>query len=132
MVFKIKHMTNTRLVYHGTTLEIRRQKIITSEIGRDFGFAFYTMDIKEQAERWAVRRAKVQTRLNRKKEQAIVNVYEWSESHILKEKIFRDASMDWLVWAVRIIYFWLVLSGKSRKGIEKGDENSLCMPRQYS
>ncbi|MCC8161591.1 MAG: DUF3990 domain-containing protein [Lachnospiraceae bacterium] len=89
------------LVYHGTTLEVRRPKIITSEIGRDFGFAFYTTDIKEQAERWAVRRAKLQTRFNRKKEQAVVNIYEWSESHILKEKIFHDASMDWLDMVVQ-------------------------------
>ncbi len=89
------------LVYHGTTLEIRRPKIIASEIGRDFGFTFYTTDIKEQAERWAVRRAKLQTRFNRKKEQAVVNVYEWSESHILKEKIFRDASLDWLDMVVQ-------------------------------
>ncbi|MCC8017801.1 MAG: DUF3990 domain-containing protein [Lachnospiraceae bacterium] len=89
------------LVYHGTTLEIRNPQIIANEVGRDFGFAFYTTDIKEQAERWAVRRAKVQTRLNRKKEQAIVNVYEWSESHILKEKIFLDASMDWLDMVVQ-------------------------------
>lgn len=89
------------LVYHGTTLEIRNPQIIANEIGRDFGFAFYTTDIKVQAERWAVRRAKVQTRLNRKKEQAVVNVYEWSENHILKEKIFCDASMDWLDMVVR-------------------------------
>ena len=46
-------------VYHGSTLEIIEPKIITSEVGRDFGFAFYTTDIREQAERWAVRRAKI-------------------------------------------------------------------------
>ena len=89
------------LVYHGTTLEVRNPQIITNEIGRDFGFAFYTTDIKAQAERWAVRRAKVQARLNGKKGQAVVNVYEWRERHILREKIFRDASMDWLDMVVR-------------------------------
>ena len=47
------------ILYHGTTLEIKEPKIFRNEIGRDFGFAFYTTDIKEQAERWAVRRAKV-------------------------------------------------------------------------
>ena len=46
------------ILYHGTTLEIKEPKIFRNEIGRDFGFAFYTTDIKEQAERWAVRRAK--------------------------------------------------------------------------
>ena len=47
------------IVYHGTTLEISQPKILRYEIGRDFGYAFYTTDIKEQAERWAVRRAKL-------------------------------------------------------------------------
>ncbi|MCD8107012.1 MAG: DUF3990 domain-containing protein [Oscillospiraceae bacterium] len=89
------------LVYHGTTLEIQHPKIITNEIGRDFGFAFYTTDIKEQAERWAVRRAKILSRISSKKEQAIVNVYEWREDHILNEKIFRSASLDWLDMVVK-------------------------------
>lgn len=34
-------------VYHGSTLEISNPKIVINEIGRDFGFAFYTTDIKE-------------------------------------------------------------------------------------
>ncbi|MCD7804195.1 MAG: DUF3990 domain-containing protein [Oscillospiraceae bacterium] len=84
------------LVYHGTTLEIQQPKIVTSEIGRDFGFAFYTTDIKEQAERWAIRRAKILSRNSGKREQAVVNIYEWSESNTLKEKIFNEASLDWL------------------------------------
>ena len=37
------------ILYHGTTLEIKEPKIFRNEIGRDFGFAFYTTDIKEQA-----------------------------------------------------------------------------------
>ncbi len=83
------------LVYYGTTLEIREPKIITSEIGRDFGFAFYTTAQKEQAERWARRRAKIQSRLNRNVP-AIVNVYEWSRSDNLRVKEFDGASLDWL------------------------------------
>ncbi len=34
------------LVYHGTIHEMRKPIIIKNEIGRDFGFAFYTTDIK--------------------------------------------------------------------------------------
>ena len=41
------------IIYHGTIVGIKAPKIIKSETGRDFGFAFYTTDIKEQAERWA-------------------------------------------------------------------------------
>jgi len=83
------------LVYHGTTLEIREPKIIASETGRDFGFAFYTTDIKEQAERWARRRAKIQARLNRNVP-AIVNVYEWTRSENARVKEFDGASLEWL------------------------------------
>ena len=50
------------ILYHGTTLRIEQPRIIRTEIGRDFGFAFYTTDIKEQAERWAIRRAKIESR----------------------------------------------------------------------
>ncbi len=83
------------LVYHGTTVEIKEPKIIATEIGRDFGFAFYTTDIKKQAERWAIRRAKIQSRKEKKHIPAVVNVYEWehSESDI---KEFDGASMEWL------------------------------------
>ncbi len=89
------------LVYHGTTVEIKNPQIITSEIGRDFGFAFYTTDIKEQAERWAIRRAKVQTRLNIKPEKAVVNVYDWNRNLSLSIKEFDGASMEWLDMVVR-------------------------------
>jgi hypothetical protein len=84
------------LVYHGTTLEIREPKIITSEIGRDFGFAFYTTDIQEQAERWAVRRAKIQSRKLKMTFPAVVNVYEWEKNDNLDIKEFESASLEWL------------------------------------
>ncbi|MCD8157881.1 MAG: DUF3990 domain-containing protein [Clostridiales bacterium] len=84
------------IVYHGTTLEIKNPKIIKNELGRDFGFAFYTTDIKEQAERWALRRAKIASRTLKPSVLPIVNVYEWKQSGTLKEKIFNEASLDWL------------------------------------
>ena len=46
------------ILYHGSTVEVSVPQIIASDIGRDFGPAFYTTGIKAQAERWAVRRAK--------------------------------------------------------------------------
>ena len=33
------------ILYHGTTMEIPIPRILRYEIGRDFGFAFYTTDI---------------------------------------------------------------------------------------
>ena len=49
-------------LYHGGVIAIELPRIISGEQGRDFGFAFYTTDIKEQAERWAVRRRKIERR----------------------------------------------------------------------
>ena len=65
------------ILYHGTTLRIEQPRIIRTEIGRDFGFAFYTTDIKEQAERWAIRRAKIESRKKKAACNAVLNVYEW-------------------------------------------------------
>ena len=85
------------IVYHGTTLTIKTPRIIQGEIGRDFGFAFYTTDIKEQAERWAIRRSKLESRKSKETIPAIVNVYEWvTTDKKLKEKRFDGATMEWL------------------------------------
>lgn len=89
------------IVYHGSTIEVKEPRIITSEIGRDFGFAFYTTDIKEQAERWAIRRAKVLSRKERRKVLAIVNVYEWNHAEGTSMKTFEGASMEWLELVVQ-------------------------------
>ncbi len=89
------------ILYHGTTLEVKKPKIIQNELGRDFGFAFYTTDIREQAERWAVRRARILSRKTRHPEKAIVNVYEWDSSTSLTVKSFDGASMEWLELVVR-------------------------------
>ena len=88
------------ILYHGTTLSIKTPMILRSEIGRDFGFAFYTTDIRQQAERWAVRRAKMLTRRTRRKQKAIVNVYEWDPDTALSVKTFDGASMEWLEMVV--------------------------------
>ena len=89
------------ILYHGTTVEIKKPEIITSEIGRDFGFAFYTTEIKEQAERWAIRRAKIQSRKKRSQAVPIVNIYEWQGAGGLSAKSFDDASMEWLDMVVK-------------------------------
>ena len=89
------------IVYHGTTLEIKEPKILTAEIGRDFGFAFYTTDIREQAERWAIRRAKIQSRKEKRKVFPVVNEYEWTHIEELCIREFDGASMDWLEMVVK-------------------------------
>ena len=47
------------LLYHGSYMIIDKPVIIKTEYDRDFGFGFYTTDIKEQAIRWAIRKAKL-------------------------------------------------------------------------
>lgn len=89
------------IVYHGTTLEVRKPQILKNEIGRDFGFAFYTTNIKEQAERWAIRRAKMLSRINKKNYQAIVNIYNWKYNDNLSIKKFSGASLEWLDLVVK-------------------------------
>jgi hypothetical protein len=49
-------------LYHGSNVVVEAPQIIRSAIGRDFGFGFYTTDIKEQAERWALRRKRTALR----------------------------------------------------------------------
>ena len=86
------------ILYHGTTLEIQNPQILTSEIGRDFGFAFYTTDIREQAERWAIRRAKIQSRKEKRAVLPVVNEYKWTRNDNSEIKEFSNASMDCLKW----------------------------------
>lgn len=85
-------------VYHGSYLQIEKPFIITQEKGRDFGFGFYTATIKEQAERWAIRTARLRSRSSGKAEKAIVNMYKVDEESAksLKIKTFTNADLDWL------------------------------------
>lgn len=89
------------ILYHGTTLEVQSPQIMRSEIGRDFGFAFYTTDIQQQAERWALRRAKILSRKTRHPQKAVVNIYEWNPHTALSVKAFDGASMEWLEMVVQ-------------------------------
>lgn len=84
------------IVYHGTTLKITEPRILRSEIGRDFGPAFYTTDIKEQAERWAIRKAKIESRKMNTVYPAIVNAYEWTQDFGLDVLQLEGATMEWL------------------------------------
>ena len=86
------------ILYHGSTLEVQQPRILKSEIGRDFGFAFYTTDIQAQAERWTRRRAMIESRRTKKEVLPIVSVYEWDEDAAKQLRFlqFDGASMDWL------------------------------------
>ena len=91
------------ILYHGGCEEVREPRVIVSELGRDFGFAFYTTDIQAQAERWAVRKAKVENRRRRGAALPVVSVYEWDEeaARDLAIKRFDAPDLEWLDLVVR-------------------------------
>jgi len=91
------------ILYHGSYMQVENPKILSLEKGRDFGFGFYTTSIKEQAERWAVRVARLYSKQTKKEEKAVVNVYEFDErlSKNLKTKTFSNPDLDWLDFVVR-------------------------------
>lgn len=90
------------IIYHGSTVEVSNPQIIPTEIGRDFGFAFYTTDIKEQAERWAIRKAKIENRRPNGHGKAIVSVFERDErASGLLVKRFDTPSGEWLDMVVQ-------------------------------
>ena len=58
------------IAYHGTTVQIEHPDVLHSKKYLDFGKGFYLTTYKEQAERWALRKA---ARLGG---DAVVNIYE--------------------------------------------------------
>lgn len=91
------------IVYHGSYVQIEKPKILIQEKGRDFGFGFYTTTIKQQAERWAIRTARLLSRNSGKDENAIVNVYEFDETFEkeLNIKSFPNADLEWLELVIK-------------------------------
>lgn len=91
------------IVYHGSYVQIKKPKILIQEKGRDFGFGFYTTTIKQQAERWAIRTARLLSRNSGKDENAIVNVYEFDETFEkeLNIKSFPNADLEWLELVIK-------------------------------
>ena len=80
------------ILYHGSNVIVEQPKIIKSEKGRDFGFAFYLTPIKEQAERMAARKFKLE-----KTGIPTVSVFEWDENvNHLSVKHFPKANLEWL------------------------------------
>lgn len=85
------------ILYHGSDVEVKTPVIIKSEKGRDFGFAFYLTPIKEQAERMAKRKQ----RINRS-QKAIVSIFEWDEDkESLSYKHFPSPNGEWLDFIIR-------------------------------
>lgn len=84
-------------IYHGSTIIVSNPKIVPSQKLLDFGKGFYTTSNQEQAERWAVIKAKrEQNNTN-----AIVSAYAISDAALsdnknFKIKRFSSANEEWL------------------------------------
>ena len=86
-------------LHHGGLQPVESPRIISSDIERDFGFAFYTTDIREQAERWALRRMQTARRNGSQSAKAVISVFRFDEDNARRQLRFRDFSevtMDWL------------------------------------
>lgn len=89
------------LLYHGSTMTVRKPTIARSRVKTDFGKGFYTTTSREQAEKWA------QIKKDRAGEgaRAIVSVFE-IDSEVLNNPRYRTlhfngATAEWLDFVVR-------------------------------
>ena len=89
-------------LFHGGTRIIEHPVVITGDQGRDFGFAFYATDIREQAERWARRRARYRNRIAGQGIKGIVCEYEFDEKSCddLTVMRFPEPTMEWIDFVV--------------------------------
>ena len=81
------------ILYHGGTEIIKNPVIRLQPGGRDFGAGFYCTDIRSQAEKWALRQARI------RKSRAVLNVYEIDVEKAQRNvscKKFIDYSEEWL------------------------------------
>ena len=85
------------ILYHGSDLEISKPRILKTEKGRDFGFAFYLTPIKEQAERMAKRKQRINGT-----QKAVVSVFEWDEDRkTIKYKKFSSPNGEWMDFIIK-------------------------------
>ncbi|MCL2637190.1 MAG: DUF3990 domain-containing protein [Oscillospiraceae bacterium] len=82
------------LVYHGSYMEIKTPDIDYGRFNLDFGKGFYVTTLREQAEKWAPRRAKAE-----KRENAFVSIYEFNTNG-LNLLSFDGYTEDWLYFVL--------------------------------
>ena len=79
------------IVYHGSSVVVRQPDILHSYRALDFGKGFYVTSVREQAERWARRKAVLVGG------RAMVNQYQMDDGMTgLRVKRFPDDLADWI------------------------------------
>ena len=80
------------ILYHGGTESIEKPEIRPISASRDFGTGFYCTDIREQAEKWALRQSRI------RKQFPFLNKYEFDTDALqtINCKMFKDYTIEWL------------------------------------
>jgi len=79
------------IVYHGSNIEVEKPSIDYSKPNLDFGKGFYLSSFKDQAERWAKRKAE------RKSGSARISVYELNNDFSgFRSKQFFEDDEEWV------------------------------------
>ena len=84
-------------VYHGGTDIVKNPNVTKGRGGLDFGIGFYITDIKQQAESWADRMARIRLA------DGLVNIYEFDEQTAKDQysyKKFEEYDVEWLNFIV--------------------------------
>lgn len=80
------------IVYHGSTQIVEKPDVIHSYRALDFGAGFYVTTVREQALRWARRKADISG-----KDRAILNCYQMSDNiGGLMIKVFDEDLLEWI------------------------------------
>ena len=80
------------IVFHGSTDIVKTPDVLHSFRPLDFGKGFYVTTVREQAVRWAKRKADLSGI-----EKAVINVYDMSEDYgNLSVKTFDEDLMEWI------------------------------------
>jgi len=90
------------LLYHGSYIEIKVPDLTYSRHNLDFGRGFYVTGLKEQAEKWAKRRAAMANLLNNiESHEPIISVYELDfDKAELSVLSFGGYTEEWLDFVV--------------------------------
>ena len=102
------------ILYHGSSIEVKKPILLKNQRELDFGKGFYTTSDLEQAARWAWRTAK-----RRGESNAFVTVYEVNEDELKNIRLlsFDSPNVEWLNFVVKnrkgeyIAGDWDIISG---------------------
>lgn len=84
------NLSDTRVIYHGSSVSVMKPEIRTNGFAKDFGFGFYCTELERQVKRWALS----------KRPTHIVSVYGCRSLDGLNVRQFSEMSEAWLDFVV--------------------------------